>query len=232
MERNNKIIIITDSVSMPRPGIKYEDTWISMLKKNFISYDIMDRSARGSTSKRLVSEGGGGADLLETYMPAVVILQIGITECAPRLFKKKGFENFLMRRIIPPRLIPDYIRYVKRKRGRNPELTEIPPHEYRMNILNFADRCNKINCRLLIIKILKPTSLYISKSPHVKQNIDLYNSITDEIALKYNCINVIDPLSEINNIDNLCVDELHINKEGHIIYYQKITEALNLIRPT
>ena len=140
MKSNNKIMIITDSVSMPRPGINYEDTWISMLKNKFVSYDIMDRSARGSTSKRLVTEGGGVADLLETYMPAVVILQIGITESAPRLFKKYGFENFLMKRIIPQKFIPDYINYVKRKRGRNPEITEISPHEYRNNILSIFFR--------------------------------------------------------------------------------------------
>ena len=231
MEICKKILIITDSVSMPRPGICYEDTWIAMLKNRFPSFDFMDRSGKGSTSRRLVTEGGGGADLLETYMPAVVILQIGITECAPRLFKKHGFENFLMKRIIPRRFIPDYIKYVKKRRGRNPEITEIPPHEYRNNIQNFAERCEKRNCRLLIIKILKPTSLYLSKSPHVKQNIDLYNSITAEIAGKYSCITLIDPLEEIENIDHLCVDELHINMKGHRIYYEKIWETLSLICP-
>lgn len=231
MRTNNKIMIITDSVSMPRPGILYEDTWISLLKNEFSSYDIMDRSGRGSTSRRLVTEGGGGADLLETYMPALVILQIGITECAPRLFRKHGLENFLMKRIIPRRFIPDYIKYVKRKRGRDPEITEIPPHEYRSNILNFAERCEKINCRLLIIKILKPTSLYLLKSPHVKQNIDLYNSISAEIAGEYSCTTILDPLPDIGNIDHLCVDELHINRDGHRIYYEKIRKTLNLICP-
>ncbi len=228
---NKKIMIITDSVSMPRPGILYEDTWISLLKNRFSSYDIMDRSGRGSTSKRLVTEGGGGADLLETYMPAVVILQIGITECAPRLFKKHGFENFLIKRIIPGRFIPDYIKYVKRRRGRNPEITEIPPQEYRRNISNFAERCEKINCRLLIIKILKPTSLYLAKSPHVKQNIDLYNRIIVEIADEYSCITLLNPLEDIESIDHLCVDELHINKEGHRIYYKKISDSLSFICP-
>ncbi|HON16100.1 MAG TPA: hypothetical protein PLA51_06445, partial [Spirochaetota bacterium] len=90
--KNNKLLIITDSVSMPRPGIPYESTWIYKLKKEFPNLDIIDKAARGSTSMRLVTEGGGGVDLLETYMPDIVILQIGITECAPRLFKKHGVE--------------------------------------------------------------------------------------------------------------------------------------------
>lgn len=229
MSINKKIMVITDSVSMPRNEVPYENTWISRLKESMPDFDIMDRSARGSTSTRLVTEGGAGVDLLESYMPGLVILQLGMAECAPRLFKKKGFEAFFLNHIIPKKYILNYINYVKRTRGRNPNITNVSPEQYRLNLINFAERCRKNNAILLIVSILKPSSLYLFKSPKVKKNIDLYNSITREIADKFSNIKIIDPVAEIDDIDSICLDELHINIEGHNIYFEKIYEALRLL---
>ncbi len=229
MSINKKIMIITDSVSMPRDEVPYENTWISLLKEAMPDFDLMDRSARGSTSTRLVTEGGAGVDLLESYMPGLVILQLGMAESAPRLFKKKGFEVFFLNHIIPKKFIPDYINYVKRTRGRNPNITNVSPEQYRLNLINFAERCRNTNTILLIVTILKPTNLYISKSPKVKQNIDLYNSITREVAREFSNIKIIDPVAEVKDVDSICLDELHINIEGHDIYFKKILEALESI---
>ncbi|MFA5518305.1 MAG: SGNH/GDSL hydrolase family protein [Spirochaetota bacterium] len=229
MDINKKIMIITDSVSMPRDKIPYENTWIFRLKEAMPGFDFMDRSARGSTSTRLVTEGGAGADLLESYMPGLVILQLGITECAPRLFNKKGFEIFFLNHIIPKKYIPAYINYVKRTRERNPNITNVSPEQYRLNLINFAERCKNINTALLIVAILRPSSLYISKSPKIKNNIDLYNNIAKETANNFSNIKIIDPAAEVDNVDSICLDELHINIEGHDIYFKKIFEALRLI---
>lgn len=223
---NNKIMIITDSVSMPRAGIPYEETWIYMLKKTMHNYDVMDRSARGSTSNRLVTEGGGGTDLLETYMPRAVIMQLGITDCAPRLFRKGGAEKYLLNKIIPKKLVPAYIDYVKRKRGRNPDFTDVSPEQYRFNLDNFAARTSAIKANLFIIKILKPSELYISRSPGIIKNTDMYNRIAEDVAGCYDNVFTIDPAENIDKTDWICIDELHINSRGHEIYYNKIIEAL------
>lgn len=51
---------------------------------------------RGLTTDVLNTLGGGdiftyGSDCLEHFMPDIVILQLGIVDCAPRLFKKKWY---------------------------------------------------------------------------------------------------------------------------------------------
>ena len=112
LRMNKKVIIITDSVGMPRDELKYEDTWIYMLKNTFKNHDFIDKSARGSTTARLVTEGGSGIDTLETYNPDIVILQLGITECAPRLFKKPGLEFYIVSRM-PAKLRAKYINHIK-----------------------------------------------------------------------------------------------------------------------
>lgn len=220
--RNNKVLIITDSVSMPRPGVSYEETWICLLKKKYPELDIIDRPARGATSRRLVTEGGGGFDLLETYMPGTVILQFGLAEAAPRLFRKDGFEFFFMNRILSAALRKKYINYVKKKRPRKPELSDVPPEEFRNNIKLYMQRCLNYGTRVLVIRVLKATDYYISKSPRIQECIDVYNRIYDEVASEFPNVTVISPVKEDMDVNSICLDELHIDKEGHKIYFREI----------
>ena len=83
---------------MPRPGVDYEDTWVYKLIEALPEFEFIDKTKRASTSERLVTEGGDninpyGADLLEHYMPDIVVMQIGIVDCAPRYIKRGGLEN-------------------------------------------------------------------------------------------------------------------------------------------
>ncbi|HRX46511.1 MAG TPA: hypothetical protein P5120_03245 [Spirochaetota bacterium] len=220
--KNNKVLIITDSVSMPRPGISYEDTWIYHLKQKYPELDIIDRPARGAISRRLVTEGGGGVDLLETYMPGTVIIQLGLAECAPRLFKKSGAEFYFMNKILSPALRTKYINYIKKKRPRKQELAEVPPEEFRNNLNQFMMRSVKCGTKVLYIKILRATDLYLSKSPDIQKSIDTYNAIIDETASVYDNLDVISPVKESIDINSICLDELHITKEGNKIYFKAV----------
>ena len=85
-----KILIIADSMGMPRDGFDYDKTWLYQFKIFFNNFCIIDKSHRGSTTKRLITEGGGfknvepGSDLLEFYKPNIIIIQLGIVDCSPR----------------------------------------------------------------------------------------------------------------------------------------------------
>ena len=222
MKTNERILIITDSISMPRAEIKYEETWIYLFKKRFKDFDVIDRPARGSTSMRLVQEGGGGFDLLELYTPDRIIIQMGLAECAPRLFKKNGFEQKFIIKYLPAKIRDDYVKSVKEKRGRNPEYTDVSPEQFRNNIFNFAERCRALNVKLVIFKLLRPTDIFIKKSPFVKQNIDRSNRIFEELAESYNNVTLIDPIKMELDINTLSLDELHVNVEGHKLFFKAI----------
>jgi acyl-CoA thioesterase I len=223
---NNKrrVLIIGDSVSMPRPEVSYEDTWICRLKNEFPHFDIIDKSERGTTSFRLVTEGGSGVDLLETYMPGTVILQFGITECAPRLFNKKGLEFFIVSRILTTGLREKYIRSVKKNRVRNPDLTDVSPEEYYNNLNSYFLRAEKISAQVLVIPIIRPSELFVSKSPHIAENIEWYNTIMKKVAGLYSAVSVVEIFDEDFNINTVSLDELHIDKEGHKMIYERISE--------
>lgn len=224
--KRKKIMIIADSVSMPRPGIRYEDTWIYLLKKEFPQYDIMDRTARGSTSTRLVTEGGGGLDLLESYMPDIVILQQGMVECVPRLFDKRSAEFYLVSRVMPPRIRQRYIEYVKRNRVRNPEVTEVSPEQFRSNITNFFTRAGAISARCIVIPILPPTDLHMRKSPHIARNVERYNAIYRETAELFPGVTIVDPFRNKIDINELSIDETHINPRGLRMIFDELLPLL------
>ena len=230
VKKRERILIITDSISMPRQEVKYEDTWIYLLKNKFIDFDIIDRPARGSTSMRLIQEGGGGLDLLELYMPDRVIIQMGLAESAPRLFRKDGFEKKFINTWLPAKIRDDYVKAIKEKRGRNPEFTDVPPELFRNNIFNYAERCRKLNVNLVIFKLLRPTDLFISKSPFIKQNIDRSNNIFEEAAAEFENITLIDPINTELDINALSLDELHVNREGHKLFFKAVENYFKKVK--
>ena len=221
-----KIIIITDSVSMPRPEIPYEDTWVYLIKKEFPHYDIIDRTGRGSTSTRLVTEGGGGVDLLETYRPDIVILQLGMAECAPRLFDKKGLEFRIVSRMLPDGLRRRYIARVKRRRVRDPRVTDVAPEQFRRNIAAYFERARAIPTRVIVIPILPPTREYLRKSPHALGNVERYNQIYRDTARLFPNVEIVDPFRNGIDINEISVDELHIGARGSDIVFKALKPLL------
>ncbi len=221
-------MIVTDSISMPRAEIRYEDTWIHLLRKEFPHYDIIDRPGRGSTSTRLVTEGGGGADLLESYMPDVVILQQGMADCAPRLFDKRGLEYRIVSRVLPAWARRRYIERVKKKRVRDPEVTEVPPEEFRANNMAFFRRAQAIGAQVLIIPILPPIDFMVKKSPHVGVNVERYNAIYREVAAQFSNVRIVDPFRAGAGFDinDVAIDEVHINPKGLRMIFDSLMPLL------
>ena len=211
---------------MPRPGVPYEDTWIYNIKKEFPGYDFIDRTGRGSTSMRLVTEGGGGADLLESYRPDVVILQLGIVECAPRLFDKKSLEYRIVSRILPDAMRRRYITHVKKHRVRDPRITDTNPEQFRDNITAYLDRARSIPARVIIIPILPPSHEFLRKSPHVLENVERYNGIYRETARMFQNAEIIDPFRNGMDINGIFIDELHMGVLGSEMIFKALKQLL------
>lgn len=122
-----RILILGDSTALPRLETPYHKTWCFHLKSKNRNFDIIDRSDRGASTCKLVTAGGGGIDVLELYHPDIVIIEMGVTESAPRLFKKSGFEYYVLNKIIPIRFRHRYVNYIKKKRVRSPEKADVTP---------------------------------------------------------------------------------------------------------
>lgn len=226
-----KILIVADSMAMPRGEVKYENTWIYKLQQYLESdYIIIDKTKRASTSERLVEEGGGyknikeGADLLEHYEPNIVIIQIGITDCSPRyLNKNKLFTKILNR---SPQIIQNTIySFLKKYSSRKPKYSDVSPDKFRENLETYIQRAFLLNTTIIALSISPVTSLFQQKSPHINNNINHYNALMKDLENRHENFKVISPLANLN-FNEIAVDELHYNEVGHHIIFETLKDLI------
>lgn len=226
MNKKDIILVIGSSMTMPRLEVGFFETWLYFLMMKYPDCFIIDKSRRASTTNRLVNDGAGykdtrrGADLLEYYTPKVVITQIGITDCAPRLLNKsKKFTKIL-------NLSPNFIKtmtykVIKKIKIRTIENADVSILEFEKNWQSYIERAKKLNTQILCVLISKPTSLVTKKSPEIKKAIELYNTKLIKFSEQYDNFNVLEPYKQ-DEIDLFAIDEFHVNADGHKCLFQKL----------
>lgn len=233
MKNKDVILVIGSSMTMPRLEVDFFETWLYKLMVNYPNYLVMDKSRRASSTNRLVNDGAGskdsrrGADLLEYYTPKLVITQIGIADCAPRLLYKNKFStkvlnlspNFIKKRIYK------IIKKVKKRSIKNADLTLAT---FENNWVNYIERAKQLNTKVICILISKPTALVTSKSPEIYKAIDLYNSKLIELSQKYDNFLILEPYTQ-DEINEFALDEFHVNERGHGCLYNKLKTLLEII---
>jgi acyl-CoA thioesterase I len=225
-----RILIVADSMAMPRMEVHYDETWIHKLIYEFPNFEFIDKCRRASTSVRLVSDGAGAgdkirsADLLEYYSPGLIITQIGITDCAPRLYKKSWFYSYLFH-ILQNNLVRIIVTILKKYRGRKEAYADVTPQNFEKNWKQYLDRCRNKNTQLICILIALPSNLFLSKSPEILSAINRYNSILIKLAEKYNNVHCLKPFTQ-EEIEICTLDEYHVNAKGHQVLAEKIIKII------
>ena len=159
-------------------------------------------------------------DSLEGFKPNIVIVQIGICDCAPRYFSK-----FLLILNKFPRSQTKYILWLK-KRFSGRKHTYVNIKEFERNFDNYFMRCKTEGCSVICIGILKASGEFIRKSPNIQNNIDSYNNILKELSSKYDNVKYVVPCAN-EDIETVISDEHHLNAKGHKVLFAQISEALN-----
>ena len=224
-----RVLLIGDSMAMPRNEVTFEQTWIYKLIIHFPDVLFVDKSRRGSTTLRLVQEGGGykgvqsGADLLEYYKPDLVIIQLGIVDCSPRLVSKHALSTKLINKC-PAFVKTFFYRYKKKFCVRKPENADISPGQFQNYYETYIKRAKEINSKVLGFEIAPVGSAFVEKSPFILESIEKYNAILSNLE-KYDNFKVISTFSQ-TNCQELLVDELHSNEKGHDIFFNKLKNEL------
>jgi len=220
---NKKILCIGDSLALPRPNVPYEDTWIYLLKNQFPNFDYITLFRRGITTNILV--GADGNDWLEYYMPNIVIMQLGIVDCAPRLIKE-GLERKIVGKL-PHSIADKYINFLKTYRKRNPNNVYVSIQRFKENLRDYSHRCRNIDLqKLIIIKIPIPSKDMVVKNLQIIENVNKYNAIFDELSSDYFFITCISPLIPTIADNNIYVDGYHPNAIGNKLVYSEILKVL------
>jgi len=227
-----KILCIGDSLALPGHHNTYEDTWYYLLKRAFPEYDFISFFKRALTTDALVTLGGGegdvdqrpsGADMLESYMPDTVIIQLGIVDCAPRLLRR--FEKKILF-YLPKILSIWYVDLVKVIRKRDINRTDVPIEKFQKNFENYLDRANSIKTKkVIIIEIAYPDDRMVKKNQGIIYNIEQYNAFINTLQKKYPFVKVVSPLDARNHNESIYEDGYHPNALGHTL----IADAIKII---
>ncbi|WP_298150148.1 hypothetical protein [Flavobacterium sp.] len=217
MNSEKKILCVADSLSMPREGVAYEDTWVYMLKKK-LPYEVIQRSQRGLTSAHILKQG----EFLEYYSPHTVILQVGIVDCAPRYMPANSNWLKIINKLPKPAKSV-FWKYFKKYRQRKASYADVTPEQFRKNIEEYCARCLKIGVKeILIIKIAHPGKAMFGRNHGVLEQIVVYNRIFDEVesrnAGRVYCVNPI----PTQNDSLFTEDGYHLNNAGS----KKVTSDL------
>lgn len=220
-----RVLCISDSLGLPRSGVDYARTWFSILQKKIPVADFISVFRRNGTTEMLASSGDYG-DSLWFFAPQIIILQLGICDCAPRYIRTTSLLYRLLYRF-PSGLSGIIWKWIKLVRKRSLNCTDVPLGRFRQNLVNYIEQCVKADiCRIIIIKIAVPGKAMIKENPEILQAIKLYNDVYDQLAKEYpSLITVVDPLSEGNDLQYV-EDGYHPNGCGNAIVAETLEQEL------
>lgn len=214
-----RIVIIGDSLAMARETEKIllEDTYGYLLKifletKSHTDVFIM---ARRSNDTSIQSADDHLLYDIKQFLPDIVIIQIGIVDCAPRIFGK--IERNIIAHL-PASFSAKVINFCSKRRL---FLTKYFPKVY-VNIKDFEtnmrkilDAIKEIKAIPMIVNIAKPGPEILSRSYNSLQNVTDYNEVHHRLCAEYNA-EYVDAFNITEN-DKHCLlnDGMHFSKYGH-----------------
>ena len=210
-----RILLLTDSLAMPReePELTlYEDTYPYLLRKK---YEVFQFSKGGGLMKEFVEQ----TFYYNQFRPDIVILQIGIVDCAPRAFSKFEEEVFnsnrlfcFLRRKLSQTGLTKRIRNIRR-------ISWTSKDDFSRGCIFLQGKFS--HSKVFALSIVPSTTEYEEKVPGISKKISEYNDILKSV-FKSNYID----LSEIPS-DGIMSDHHHLTAKGHLFVYEKIEMALD-----
>ena len=193
------ILIITDSVSLPRKTkrgyVKWEDTYYNKLKLEFPRYEFIYLAIGGATILDLCNQ----LNYYDILKPDVVILQCGIVDCCPRAFSQ--FEKQIIKKFKLSRLSKPFVKFLRKYRA----LKYVPLAKYEAALLEIKEKLNPSH--FFSLSIIKAQKKYELTLKGISKNIRDYNNILKKHT------KLID-LSSLP-VEGILDDYHHINELGH-----------------
>ncbi len=215
------VVIIGDSLAMPRDDVPYASTYGSIISANMPYLEVINRSSRGNDAKKQ-SSAQAIFDDCEVFQPSVVIMQIGIVDCAPRLFgKKTGYAISFLPNFIRSTLI-DFFSKRRFFFTKYFPKTYVSKEAFKQGIERLLETFAQQNTQVICVSIAATTNANNEKSFSFDENINEYNAILKKLCEKYNN-QYLDFYSITKSADYLLDDGIHIDIKGHAYLGDRLT---------
>lgn len=193
-----RIVVFADSLALPRGTelheeiVYWENTWPVVLEKTLLergySVDVINCGARDRTSESLSS--AQFYEHVELKRPDVLIVQVGVADCAPRVFSR--FEKRLLGLPFVPAGLRD--RIIRHRSARRAELTRrkplakvyVPLPLFRQSLDAFAQKLRGLAFppAVVFVPIVGWPEQMDAKSPGFSDNVRLYNQALEEFVAR------------------------------------------------
>jgi lysophospholipase L1-like esterase len=231
-----KIVIMADSLAMPRAGetnIAFEATYPYLLeqslrgRKETQSSIVIERGMRRRTIEYVLDEW---QELVELKTPDVVVIHVGIVDCAPRVFLRR--ERQFVENLRPAWFRDAVLRYVHNHRSAIVKFRNkvyVPPERFKSLLDQVFQKARECKVRSLVfVNIITPPVEMEQRSPGFIKNVQAYNEIL-RMKVQGEGAHLID-LDKIvldgGGAAKLTVDGIHINEEGHARLANEIEEHI------
>lgn len=178
-----RVVIAADSLGLPRRGpdpVRAREAWPTLLEERLRGalddVAVVNRAQRGLTLPALV---GKYDDLVGLWEADVLVLQVGIVDCAPRVFGQRQ-RALLSSRLVPGTLRRIVTRLAARYRRQiitmRPRVRYTSPRQFRSSLRDLGSRLEERDPRILVLPILGSIERHEARSPGYSESVTLYNA--------------------------------------------------------
>jgi lysophospholipase L1-like esterase len=211
---------------MPRDNMPFDKTWPFLLTQALNSFDVISRVQRALTTNMFF--GGSPKDYLEYYQPNIVVLQVGIVDCAPRYLKNGGMAMKVIG-VLPGFLSGFIWKVIKKYKRRTVANADVSLDKFNTNIIKYIERAEKCGVeKIIVVKIASPGSKMIEKNPGIGNQVQVYNAVYSALSEKSKLIKLIDTLEGVGD-DYFIEDGYHLSELGNKMLTTAILEELTSI---
>jgi acyl-CoA thioesterase I len=237
--RPGRVVVLADSLALPRGTepheeiVRWEDTWPSVLerilKTRGCSVEVINCGKRDRTVESLLDHEF--YEHVTLKRPHVLVIQIGVSDCAPRIFSR------LEKKLLNVRFVPSKLRdhIIKRRSGKRASLTARNPlAKVHVPLDTFRDCLRRFSCNLAEMQ-LKPTVLWVpivgdfarmdAKSPGFSSNVAIYNNILCEFVQDAGQ----HWIEWATNSDFFWQDGYHLSVAGNTALAAKVADELQVV---
>jgi lysophospholipase L1-like esterase len=236
-----KIVILADSLVLPRDKeTLYEETYSYLLDQS-LKKIYRERSPiiieRGARARTIIGVLNDWFELVQLRSPEIVIVHVGVADCAPRLLLQKAHS--IVDKIRPIQLRDKFLNFLSQNRriiiSLFPPKVYVPIDIFEKLVLRVISRAKADGVkRLIFVNIIRPTDSLELRSPGFRKNVELYNSCLSQSVFGNPNLSLVDLdkiIAENGGAESLTTDGMHINSQGHAMLAGRLQELIMEIYP-
>lgn len=214
-----RVMIITDSLGLPRSEVSYENVWTDMLlnvfmRKNIVAYTMLKRSL---TIKELYDEKGRIG--FGSLHPDCIVFQFGIVDAS-----RRAVPSWLEKLTGKVKIICHFIGKHRYQMTKLFNFHDNDPKRFEKYLQNLVEWLEQRPRYYAFVKIAPPGEGLTSKVFNIEADVLQYNEILMNTVKVYGPHGVVlDPYKGENNVEDfILADGHHLNPVGAQLVFDTV----------